>query len=375
MIERKFYIYVLIDPRNNNVFYVGYTSNPKRRLREHIKYKHNLNKDIFIDEILYCELKPEMKVIDECDYIFNEELNMYEHERLEIFYIKKYREEGVKLTNLTDGGGTMGKENSKPVFQFDEFGKYMKKYNSLTEASESVMVSISKISQALNQKINKSSAGYYWFTSMDGIKNIKYRKVAKKNISILQYSLEGKFLNKFKGQGEAEKITKVKSKLINKCLRMNGYDQAGGYMWFYENNVPEEIIKYRENRTRKSISQYDLNGNLIANYNSITEAAKILTITVGLITTNLKHKTKMCKGYMFTYINEKPKKYIVERKLYVKAVLKFDVNGMFLNEYVSIKEASKINNVQRTSISANLNGKYKTAGGYIWKYKNNMINN
>lgn len=367
---KKVYIYSLINPLNNQVFYIGYTNNPTRRLNEHIRDKYNPYKDYIINKILSNKLKPIMNVIDDCEYFFNQKENMFEHERLEIYYIKKYRDSGIQLTNLTDGGG-VGNIHFIPVYQFNEFGNFLKKYDSITEASESVMVSVSKISVALDQKINKSSAGFYWFTSMDGAKNIKFRKTAKRNIPILQYSLNGEFLNKFKSQGEAEKVTGVSSKLINKCLRMNGYDQAGNYMWFYENNVPSKINKYVNDYNRKPILQYDLNGNLITRYNSISEATRILNMCSGIIVTNLKHITNTCKGFIFTYDNEKPKKYADKRKLNTKAVLMFDKNEILLNEYSSIKEASKNNNIQQTSISANLRGVYKTAGGFIWKYKNN----
>ncbi len=371
---KKVYIYTLINPLNNQIFYVGYTNNPTRRINEHIKYKYNPLKDGIIAEILCNKLKPILKIIDECEYFFNLKENMFEHERLEIYYIKKYRDSGIHLTNLTDGGG-VGNIHFIPVYQFNEFGEFLKKYDSITEASESVMVSISKISVALDQKINKSSAGFYWFSSMDGIKNVKLRKAAKKNIPIVQYSLEGEFLNKFKGQGEAERVTRIKSKQINKCLRKNGYNQAGGYMWFYENNLPKEIKKYKKFCTRKPISQYDLNDNLITNYNSITEATKILNMSSGIIVSNLKHVTKTCKGFVFTYLNEKPIKFIDKRKLRIKSVLKFNMNGELLNEYSSIKEASKMNNAQQSSISANLRNKNKTAGKFVWKYKNNINNN
>jgi hypothetical protein len=39
-----------------------------------------------------------------------------------------------------------------------------------------------------------------------------------------------------------------------------------------------------------------------------------------------------------------------------------------VNTFLSITEASKITGIK--SISNNLIGKTKTAGGYIWKYKN-----
>lgn len=297
---KKVYIYTLLNPLNNEVFYVGYTNNPTRRLNEHIKYKYNQYKDSVIDKILSSELKPILIIIDECEYFFNQKQNMFEHERLEIYYIKKYRDDGIALTNMTDGGG-VGNIHLIPVYQFNEFGKFLKRYDSITEASESVMVSISKISVALDQRINKSSAGFYWFSSMDGVKNIKFRKVAKRNISILQYSLEGKFLNKFKGQGEAEKITGVKSKLINKCLKINGYDQAGGYMWYYENNVSEKINNYKGRYLSTPVLKYSKEGVFLEEYQSINEATSKNNFKSNVIASNLCGKTKSAGGCVWKY--------------------------------------------------------------------------
>ena len=104
----------------------------------------------------------------------------------------------------------------------------------MTEACNDVHVSMSKISLALNQKINKSSAGYYWFTCLQKKENIVFRKAAKRNISIIQKTLSGEILNEFKSQADAERITGISSKLINKCLRIPTYTQTNGYVWEYK---------------------------------------------------------------------------------------------------------------------------------------------
>ena len=297
---KKVYIYTLTNPLNNEVFYVGYTNNPIRRLNEHIKYKYNPHKDSIIDEILCSGLKPILDVIDECDYFFNQEQNMFEHERLEIYHIKKHRDSGINLTNLTNGGGVVN-IHFIPVYQFDEVGKFLKRYDSISEAAETVMVSISKISVALDQKINKSSAGFYWFTSMDGVKNIVFRKSAKRNIPIVQYSLEGEFLNRFKGQGEAERVMGIKSKQINRCLKRNGYDQAGGYLWFYENNVPKEIGKYKGRYLSTPVLKYSKDNILLDEYTSIEEATKKNNFKSNIITCNLTGKSKTAGGFIWKY--------------------------------------------------------------------------
>jgi hypothetical protein len=298
---KKVFIYVLINPLNKQIFYVGYTNNPKKRLNEHISDKYNLNKDLIIDDILLNNKRPILNIIDECEYVYNEKFKMYEHERLEIYYIKKYKNEGIKLSNLTNGGGLSGRETIE-IYRYDENGDFKKKYNSLTEASEDVHVSISKISLALNQKINKSSANCYWFTNLQSKENIKFRKAAKRNILILQYSLDGIFLNKFNGQGDAENKTGVKCKLINKCLRKDGYNQAGGYMWFYENKLPKEIKKYK-NIKYKSIVKFDINDNLIEEYDSINKAIELNKYKSNSIYKCLNGKCKTSGGFKWKYKN------------------------------------------------------------------------
>lgn len=55
-----------------------------------------------------------------------------------------------------------------------------------------------------------------------------------------------------------------------------------------------------------------------------------------------------------------------------KCILQFNLNGEFIKEWPSGKEASRILNVSPTTIAGNAreNGINKSAGGFIWKYKN-----
>lgn len=54
-----------------------------------------------------------------------------------------------------------------------------------------------------------------------------------------------------------------------------------------------------------------------------------------------------------------------------KKILQFDKNGKFIKEYISAREAEILSNVSNGSILHCCKGKRKTAGGYIWKYKEN----
>lgn len=48
-------------------------------------------------------------------------------------------------------------------------------------------------------------------------------------------------------------------------------------------------------------------------------------------------------------------------------VYQFDMNGNFIAEYKSQKEAGRKLGIRGENISRNIKGKYKHAGGYIWK--------
>lgn len=53
-----------------------------------------------------------------------------------------------------------------------------------------------------------------------------------------------------------------------------------------------------------------------------------------------------------------------------KPVLCFNSNGKLIAEYLGISEASRVASIQRTAIYNCCQGKGKTAGGFIWEYKN-----
>lgn len=96
--ERTVYIYVLIDPRDNAVRYVGVTVNPKDRLRRHIQAAptSKLHSGRWISQLLGLNMVPTLNVIDEA----TEE----DWRDRETYWIAKYRGEGTNLTNLTSGG-------------------------------------------------------------------------------------------------------------------------------------------------------------------------------------------------------------------------------------------------------------------------------
>lgn len=54
-----------------------------------------------------------------------------------------------------------------------------------------------------------------------------------------------------------------------------------------------------------------------------------------------------------------------------KTILQFDLNGKFIREWISARESERVLKIAHQNISSCCNDKYKTAGGFIWRFKNN----
>lgn len=115
----------------------------------------------------------------------------------------------------------------------------------------------------------------------------------------------------------------------------------------------------------KPVKQYDLLGNFIREYASAAEAARYLNTDRTYITRACKHDYKAC-GYLWCY-SEDEINYPYKRKDQ-RYLVQFDLNDKFLKLYNCIKDASEITKIGNDSISKCTNGHHKTAGGYKWRF-------
>lgn len=96
----KYSIYGLVDPRNKQLRYVGYSKNYKKRFWNHLKeskLKKNTHKNNWIKQLINNNLIPELILIDEFD-------DKKEALEAEIDYIAYFKHIGFNLTNITPGG-------------------------------------------------------------------------------------------------------------------------------------------------------------------------------------------------------------------------------------------------------------------------------
>jgi group I intron endonuclease len=163
------------------------------------------------------------------------------------------------------------------------------------------------------------------------------RKSTNETKQKISKSLIGHKRNKGRIQSEETKI-KIKSKKLDTTTKIISRK--------YQGNIP--VIKY------------DIYGEEICIYKSLTEAAYINVINISNISSCCNGKRKSAGGYIWRYNQDK--------KLSINdPVMKFDLNGLFIKKYNSIKEAAKELEFNTKNITRCIQGKRDTAGGYLWK--------
>jgi hypothetical protein len=124
----------------------------------------------------------------------------------------------------------------------------------------------------------------------------------------------------------------------------------------------------------KQIFQYDLEGNFIREWPSITEAKKWLG--PGDIQACIDKKQKQAGGYQWfcKENNTLPNKYKRTRsdggKVRCRPILQLDLQNNFIQEFESAAHAAKTLGFNQPDIQACCSKKMKTSKGFIWKYKN-----
>ena len=203
---------------------------------------------------------------------------------------------------------------------------------------------------------------------------------SKASTRVVAYRLDGTLFRVYLSAKEAAKSRHAHPRSIDKCIRGDTLT-AFNYMWrrFDVDEIPstiEPLSKVRVIPRVVPILEIDINGNVIKEYPSIKQAAKELKIDTHSIRDVLKGKFKQCNGHMFKYLNNDQldqqnnninKTYIVGRK----KVVMLSKDGKYIKSFPSIKKAAEYLNKNPQGIQQVLNGTYKTAYGYRWRYKKN----
>lgn len=206
--------------------------------------------------------------------------------------------------------------------------------------------------------------------------------------SVLQYSLDGKLIRKYESMTEAAKITNTQISRISDCAKGNRFSTNGSIWLLEDDNQREAKLKkaIREkkhpsamcggaNHQARAIEQYTLDGQYIKTFPSAQDAANELNIeysTIKACASNKSSKSKSAGGYIWIHSDEPNKQEALKHRLNKgceKAVSQYSLDGEYIRDFVSVREAMSFFDAKTNHISDVCNGKRKKAHGYAWKWK------
>lgn len=161
-------------------------------------------------------------------------------------------------------------------------------------------------------------------------------------------------------QEEAEQKEIELIALWNTCDRHYGYNRHKG------GDILNEPFC-----NRKEIYQYDIDGNFINKYESITQAClQIKANYNSLCDTMRKGLDHVSYGYRWSYdyLGKKIEAIVPMHQLN-KKVYQYSLDGTFLNEYDCITDAERATGISNSNICACCKGKHKYTYDYQWSYK------
>lgn len=204
--------------------------------------------------------------------------------------------------------------------------------------------------------------------------DIEQRGRASKKIhngkTVYQYDLLGNYVGLYNSAYDAGCVCNPKT--IYACAS-GKIPSAGGFQWRYEKkeNIGECVLS--RCGTAKQVFQYSLDGDYIKSFESVAQAAAEVGQHVSNVAAACKGKQKSCAGYMWRYERYDKIDQLQQNNFKAKSVEQYLPNGIFIESYHSITEASKRTGIDISNISSACNGKQKTAGGFVWKFNEKEV--
>ena len=199
---------------------------------------------------------------------------------------------------------------------------------------------------------------------------------------VLQFSLDGKFIQKYSSITEAEKQTNTELSQISAVCK-GKRKTTNGFIWRYFQDVnytkPLNMKNLILDKRPKSVIQFSLDGEFIKEYSSLAEAERQTKIDDSSISGVCLGNCNTAGGFIWRFFKDvghvdKINVAHLKAHRYITPILQFSLDGKFIKNYPSISEAGRQSNICSSSISSACRGNYKTAGKFKWKYKRDYKN-
>jgi len=291
---------------------------------------------------------------------------------------------------------------------FDVIEKIKRRRNEILEDFKEKLIAkedywIKKLKPAFNMN-SKASSNLGIKMSKEVRQHLREVQTKLIGVSIIQYDLQGKYLNTYPSLMEASRQTNMSRTTI--YGQLNGRTITGKFLWCYpDEDISEKVKQYNKQIENAKVFQFDLGGNFIAEYKNQVEAQKQTGSSLGSSSINscISGKSKTANGFIWSgtrnlsntqlrKVNKRHKRHILwgtEKEEYTKkridALLKtkaaenkpidqYNLKGNFIKSYSSKFEASLKTKINSWNITRSMQNIRISAGGYFWVYKGQSIN-
>ena len=192
--------------------------------------------------------------------------------------------------------------NNRTIYCYTKDGKFVGKYNSLSEVANELGIYYNSANQALRR--NSISHGYYFNT----VKSFDYVEAqgSRKPVDVYKYDTK-EFVGSYKSIRDAMDDLGIEkmNKSIVECME-GRHNQACGYIWRHPGDA---VDKFRHVNSRinmmKPINVYDLDDNFITTYPSAAFAGNELNLDrnrIGMYARKVNFAS--CGDYKFYFAND-----------------------------------------------------------------------
>lgn len=119
----------------------------------------------------------------------------------------------------------------------------------------------------------------------------------------------------------------------------------------------------------KAVMQYSLNGDYIKTYDSAHQAADALNLDFGNICACCRGDRNQTGDFQWKYVDSDKNIKVSNARHSNTPILQYDLNGNFIKEYATLKEAAEAVGCSKALICKVCKGQGKTAKNFKWKYK------